>query len=647
MPDNIFLRLYGCTIPLLFLGFFAFAQTENSALLNELQRAKSKQNYKADTGSVNLLNQLSYGYLYNNSDSSLAFAKQALELAHAQKFAVGEAVSWLNISRNYYVEGEYTLSLDASSKVMEISNKTNYKPGTGGAYQMIGLIYQAENKADVAIINLKKALDIFAEIKDSVNMSKAYFNIGLSYDEMGQHEKSFAWLSKAAEVAKSAGNNGLIAMALNREGEAYFHLKDYKKALFYYQQAIGSKFASNWELEFGLSGLAQTYYAMGDYNQAILNAKRSLDMGDKVNSKADQIRALSVLAESSAALGNFKQAYHYHKLYKNTSDSVFNSEKNKEVNNLHLKQQQADNVLLTNELKAKEQSISFNNRLFWIRNIATVIAVIFIVLIIRNNRQKTAINKVLKKQNADIASQKAEISQQKETLHQLNHTKDKLFSIISHDLRSPFAALLQTMDCIRSGDMSEGEQKEMMNSFYQQVGLVNLMVNNMLVWASDQQKGIKTHLITFNITATINEIISVSNFLAKNKRINLIHNYDGDKNVLADLNHVKIIFQNLIGNAIKFTPHGGTIEIYYSIDEDYQVIHVKDNGIGILPQKMEKLFKVTGKDISGAGTNNEGGTGIGLGLIKQFVDANNGKIGVKSMPGEGSEFAVYLEKADQ
>ncbi len=115
--------------------------------------------------------------------------------------------------------------------------------------------------------------------------------------------------------------------------------------------------------------------------------------------------------------------------------------------------------------------------------------------------------------------------------------------------------------------------------------------------------------------------------------------------MLADSNHLKIIFNNLIGNAIKFTPHGGTIEITYTDDADYQAIHVKDNGIGILPQKMEKLFKVTGKAISGYGTNNEIGAGIGLGLIKQFVDANNGRIEVKSQPGEGAEFIVYLEKA--
>jgi signal transduction histidine kinase len=315
--------------------------------------------------------------------------------------------------------------------------------------------------------------------------------------------------------------------------------------------------------------------------------------------------------------------------------------------NVQLKQQRADNERLVNELKIKEQALEFRNRLFWLRNVIAMFVIIFIVLVIRSNRQKTALNKVLQKQNADIALQKAEISQQKETLHQLNHTKDKLFSVISHDLRSPFAAILQTMESMKNGELSADEQKEVLDGFYQQLSLVTAMVNNLLVWAASQQKGYKTNIVKLNIAGTIKDIIKVSDFLAKNKRINITHTYDSDKWVLADLNHVKIIFYNLISNAIKFTPHGGAIEVYYTIDEEYLAIHVKDNGIGILPQKMEKLFKITGKDISGSGTNNEVGAGIGLGLIKQFVDANNGRLEVQSKPGEGTEFIVYLEKAEE
>lgn len=304
-----------------------------------------------------------------------------------------------------------------------------------------------------------------------------------------------------------------------------------------------------------------------------------------------------------------------------------------------------DNRKLRSEIQIKENSIAFAKRLLFFRNMIAAVVIILIIFIIRSNRQKTRLNAVLLKRNEEILQQKAEISQQKETLHQLNRTKDQLFSVISHDLRSPFAAILQTMDNMAPNELSPAEQKDVLNGFYQQLSLVTIMVNNLLVWAVSQQSGNKTELMTLDVSKLIDEIVTLSNFLARNKRITLCHHYDSEKMVRADLNHVRIIFNNLIGNAIKFTPHGGTISVSYSADNDYHIVHVTDNGIGILPQKMEKLFKVTGKAISGFGTNNEIGAGIGLGLIKQFVDANNGKLEVKSQPGEGSEFVVYLEKA--
>ncbi|HVW95452.1 MAG TPA: tetratricopeptide repeat-containing sensor histidine kinase [Mucilaginibacter sp.] len=641
--NKVSLRLLLAALQL-FAGFTVLAQPDSTGLLNKWHRAQLEKNYASDTGNVILLNKLSEQYLYNQTDSALYFGRQALQLAQRQKYIIGEAAANLNISRTYYVKGNYSESLEIGTKLFATSEKINYKPGIAGAYQIIGLIYAVENKYDLAISNLNKALNIFIELKDDSRIGKAYFNIGLCYDEMGQHIQSFSYMDKAIKSGRKAGDYNLVSMAFNRFGEANYHLKRFSRAIGYYQRVIDSKYSSVWETEFALSGLAQCYYSIGDYDKAIINAQKSLQLVKDVSSESDRIRTLMILASSYAAKKDYKQAYFYQTAYKNASDSVFNSKKDKEISNLHLKQQQADNTQLVNQIKIKEQSIAFSRRLFWIRNFIALFAIIFVVIVIRNNRKKAALNTVLQKQNADIASQKAEISQQKETLHKLNHTKDQLFSVISHDLRSPFAAILQTMDDMKTGELSPEEQKEVMNGFYQQLSLVTTMLNNLLVWASDQQKGDNTSIETINVTKVIDNIIDISKFLANNKRIRLIHNFTGEKFVLADLNHVKIIFTNLINNAIKFTAHGGTIEIFYTQDQDYLAVHVKDNGIGILPQKMEKLFKITGKNISAYGTNNEAGAGIGLGLIKQFVDANNGKIEVNSKPGDGAEFIVYLEK---
>jgi signal transduction histidine kinase len=640
--NNFLIRLLFTGL-LTFNSFVTLSQTGTSNLLTKWQKSKHQKNYRSDTGSVVLLNHLSGEYLYNQADSALHFAKQALQLAELQKYTTGQATSLNSISRAYYVMGDYTLSLDASLKLMRISNSINYPHGMAASYQIIGLIYLTQDKYDDAIVNLKKALEIFVNLKDNAQIGKVYFNLGICYDETGQSGKAFYYLNKAITLAKQEKDNELLVMVLNRIGEANFHLNNYQAALGYYQQVINSN-AANWERDFAYSGIAQTYYRLGVYDKSILNAKKSLALSNKVKSGWDAVRALNILSDSYAATKDYKKAYLYQKQLKKSNDSLFTGEKEKEVNYLHLKQQQADNAMLQKDLKAKEQTITLAKRLFIFRNVIAVCVVIFIIIVIRNARRAKALNKILRQRSSDIAHQRAEILRQKETLDQLNGTKDQLFAVISHDLRSPFTAMLQTIDFVRSGDISPEDQGIILEDFYQQINLLTSMVNNLLVWANSQQAGVKSNVVPLNIIEAVNEIISVSNFLAKNKNINLYHHYDGDKWVQADPDHLKIIIQNLIGNAIKFTPEGGTVEIYYSEDETYAAIHVKDTGVGISPEKMGKLFKVAGKEISGYGTNNEVGSGIGLMLIKHFIDANNGKLEVKSEPGEGAEFTVYFKK---
>jgi len=628
-----------------FSSFVTFGQTNTGGLLTKWQKSKSQKGYRSDTGSITLLNHLSDQYLYNNADSALYFSKQALQLAESQKYVLGQAISLTYIDRAYYVLGDYTSSSDVSLKLMRISNRINYPHGIAVAYQDMGLVYLVQDKIDESIAYFTKALKIFTSLKDNSEMGKAYFNLGICYNEKGQFEKAFYYFNKTMSLAKQKNDDHLLLMVLNQFGETYFHLKKYQVALVYYQQVINSNITDNWEKDFAYSGIAQTYYGLHVYDKAILNAEKGLTLSKKVESGSDIIRALNILSDSYAAVKNYEKAYVYQKQLKKSDDSLLTNEKEKEINYLHLKQQQADNILLQKDIKAKEQTLLFDKRFSFFRKAVAICLCIFIVIIIRNTRRAQALNKVLQQRNNDIELQKQEISLQKEKLYESNQTKDQLFSVISHDLRSPFTTIQQTMDFIRSGDIDAEEQAVILEDFYHQVNIVALMMDNLLFWANSQQSGIKNNVVTLNLANTATEIITVSNFVAKNKNINLHHYLEGDRWINGDPDHVKIIIQNLIGNAIKFTPQGGTIEIYYSEDETYIAIHVKDTGVGISSEKMSKLFKVAGKGISGNGTNNEGGTGIGLILVKQFIDANNGKLDVTSKPGEGTEFSAYFRKA--
>jgi signal transduction histidine kinase len=629
---------------LIICGGGVFAQSSTAGLLKKLKSAETQKNFQADTNSISLLNQLSRQYVYENADSSLYYAKKALQLSQSQNFVSGQALSYLNIGRATYVMGDYDRSADAASRAFNLSSAINYVPGMAGSDLIAGLIYLSQNKHTDAIAELNKALQLFTTLNDSLQFGKIYLNLGISYDDAGQFSTAFDYTNKALAAAEKMKDDGLLPMALNRLGDINFHLKNYQLALAYYNKVIAFKASPRWELDFAWSGIAQCENALANYPAAIAAAKKGYELSMQVNSGSDAARALQALSGSYAATGDYKDAFNTQLELKETNDSLFNSDKEKEINFLHLKRQEADNLLLANQLKDKEQELYLRKRLFVFRNIMAIAVVIFIMLIVISNRQKTKLNKVLTKQNEDILLQKEEISRQKEVVDRLNDSKNQLFSVISHDLRSPFAAILQSIEAIRSGDITSEEQTELMEEFYRQVSLVTIMVNNLLAWAGNQQDGIKVHPVKLDMAFIAEEIISVSNFLAKNKSIELDHWEEGEKIVFADVDHVKIVIQNLVGNAIKFTGKGGAIKIYYSDTGDSFAVHIKDSGVGMKPDRLESLFKTTGKEISTYGTGNEPGTGIGLTLVKQFIDANGGRLEVKSKYGEGSEFSVYLPK---
>jgi tetratricopeptide (TPR) repeat protein len=419
-----------------------FAQTNTAALVDKWEKATQDKKFHTDTASVFLLNLLARQYLYNNADSSLYFAKQALQLAEFQRYAVGEAESWNSVGQAYYVLGDYAQSLDAASNLAKISSKIKYQRGIANAYHITGLIYLGQDKNEPALSEFTKALNLFEKLNDQARVGKDYFDIGICYDESGKPEKAFEYLNKAIEIANHVKDDDLLAMTLNRKGETYFHTKNYNEALTYYTQVINLKTTSNWEMDFAYSGIAQSYYKLGKFKDAVTNAQKSFELSKQVNSLYDAIRALQILSESYAALKDYKNAYDNQVLLKRFNDGLFNTQKEKEINYLHLKEQQADNVQLKADIKNKEQLILFSRRIAFFRDIIAVATIIFIIIIIVSNRQKTVLNKTLQKQNKDIALQAAEISQQKEALDQLNHTKDQLFSVVSHDLRSPFALII-------------------------------------------------------------------------------------------------------------------------------------------------------------------------------------------------------------
>ena len=251
--------------------------------------------------------------------------------------------------------------------------------------------------------------------------------------------------------------------------------------------------------------------------------------------------------------------------------------------------------------------------------------------------------KKIKEQNEELQNQKEEIEAKNIKLIELNATKDKFFSIIAHDLRSPFQAILGFSQLLEMKVYNQNQ--EITLNFVQNIrksaeNTLKLLVN-LLEWARSQTGKIKFSPQIFSIGNLVNEAILLADSAASNKNITISSTLTEDFKIYADRNMINTVLRNLISNAIKFTTRNGKIVLKVSILDNAVLIVVSDTGIGIVPEKMQKLFNINEKVYSD-GTEDEKGTGLGLILCKEFVEKHGGTIWVESEVGKGSDFKFTI-----
>jgi len=228
-------------------------------------------------------------------------------------------------------------------------------------------------------------------------------------------------------------------------------------------------------------------------------------------------------------------------------------------------------------------------------------------------------------------------------LKEINASKDKLFSIIAHDLKSPFTSIVGYSEILKDYT-SNCNQQETVNY----ASIINTsskqtlqLLENLLDWAGLQQGRIIFRPQILNLYELTYEVVDLVKDIAEQKGISLRITIPDSINVYADKEMIKTALRNLVSNAVKFTPKGGLVEISSKLSDKEVYVSVADNGVGISPFDIGKLFDIS-SNFSTKGTNDEKGTGLGLSLCKEFVEKNNGKIWVKSELGKGSEFTFSL-----
>ena len=280
----------------------------------------------------------------------------------------------------------------------------------------------------------------------------------------------------------------------------------------------------------------------------------------------------------------------------------------------------------------------------WFKVLLVIILLIlpFALVILWNRRlrnQKQTLEKI-------VAERTSEIQSKNELLKDLNSTKDKLFSVISHDLRSPFNAILGFEDLLVNNyhDFTDIERIDMISQVHTTTSQLFVLVENLLNWAKLQNSSIQLYPIEFNLKEFILEKTELYQHIAKGKGIAITHQIPDEFTAYADTHLLETILRNLFSNAIKFTPTGGFILVIASKKNSIIEISITDSGTGMTSEQIDTLFNLETTQPE-YGTNGEKGSGLGLVLCKEFVEKNGGTLTIDSQTGKGSTFRFTLPVA--
>ncbi|MCL6218053.1 tetratricopeptide repeat-containing sensor histidine kinase [Zunongwangia pacifica] len=559
----------------------------------------------------------------------------ALKAEVARKFAIA-----------YYIKGEYYNSLSHFLEAEGLYRKAGDWVGIGKCLNGLGLIQQGIDRHKEAIEYFKQARDYYNLSKDKYASTPAVINLGISELQSGDLDHAKATLDSALIMAIGSGRKDIEHVTLNHLGDLAYKKDQINTALTYFERVVNDSVEpNNWEKAFSYYGLAKVDLALNNLYEAERYGLKALDFAKANESFYELERITGVLFNIYEAKGELEKAILISKQNRAYRDSLYDQKRTRAINVLNLEQKEADNRRLRIEKMEKDKELSKNKLIIAVLLTLGFILILILFFWVKNYQQKEQFRKALEEKNRLIVQKNDMITERNIELAKLNKSKDRLFSILSHDLKSPIGSIQKLLELIKSGEFTQKEQAELLDEMLKQVSATSSMLQNLLQWANSQLEGSKVYMEEVILPKRVKEIMDAHYLVAKAKNIRMIHEIPSNMSpVFVDNGHLSIILHNLISNAIKFTHPGKEIKIHYSENEGCVLFKVKDGGDGISKERIDQIQNFNTQIMSELGTDMETGTGIGLLLVKQFLMMNNAYLQIKSYLGEGSEFIICFSK---
>ncbi|MFS4492042.1 ATP-binding protein [Maribacter sp. 2308TA10-17] len=653
-------------------------QNSRDSLIRLIQKTEAEKSFsKKDSTHINLLNDLGQNLRFYKADSLLRVAEQALNHSKSIQYTKGHIEALVNIghyysdkgnhdkaiknyqnaskianelgvlelilstqnqlANQYTFHGDFEKALEEYLTGIEIATSADHKPMMAIINENIALLYADQNDFDQALVYFKIVKKLNEEIGDEISTAFTISNMADTYADMGNLEYAMFHITKSITVFEKYELMDWLAYAFEVKGKTYLKQGKYKWAIFWYNQSqsLHNKSVEDERSEINLlNGIAEANIGLEKDSISEKYAQNALEISTRLQESKGIQKSAEILYKISKKRNDYVSALNYHELFQRLSDTISKNGSKKNLLMLKTKmnhEQQKRTLIEENEKALAKQK----NYVY--ASVAILLILMVITLLVRRNE------KIQKNLNKELHSKTSDLEKNEVELRAINETKDKMFSIIGHDLRGPIGAFQGLLQLLKNGEIDQNEFIQFIPKLRTDIDNISFTLNNLLSWGQTQMNGTITQPTVVSLEHLVKDNINLLSEIAGNKSIKMISQLSENTLAWSDADQIDIVIRNLMSNALKFTPKNGMVTINAKEKNNFWEVSVRDTGVGIDKEAKEKIF-AKNSNVTTYGTENEKGTGLGLSLCKEMVENNNGTIWVESVPRKGTCFYFTVPK---
>lgn len=627
------------------LPYFGFSQESNlDSIRSILPGTVGKER-------LDLLNQMATELRESHQEEAFSYSTEADSIAEAIDDALGRSRALENIGWIYYRQGQWQKSFEFSERAYDLAIQNNDGLQAARLMNNLGALYYEQQDYTMAIRQFKNGYDLATRVNDLSTRIRSLNNVALNFTMIGHLDSALIYANRAITLNENAGSPYLTSFSYRVIGDVYLLEENFDSAQALYQRSL--KIARDRGVKSFEAGvlhrLGNAYLLDGKLDQAEELLLYSVGLCEKSNFLDELSKTHGHLAELYEQKGNIQKAYFHQSKFLDLNKQLHDKTSRDRLALLqnmfqsNLRESEFELLKSQNENQAYRLETSRRYVIFF-----AITAALIGVLVVRMfflNRNVRSFNADLLAQQRKIEEQNLALENQSLQLKEINDTKNKLFSILGHDMRGPIAQVKSVVDMFLAGHLEKEEFDELLHMLSKDIDSVNFTLNNTLKWSMSQMEGFHVNLSLFDLREVVDNTLRLLQPSFNEKKLTVFNHMESKVEVFADQDLIDVVVRNILNNAVKFSNFEDSVTIFSEGDEHWIYWCVQDQGVGMSEEQIKLILSDSYfLTRSRQGTNREKGSGLGLQLTKEFIRRCGGKLSIESHPGHGTKLWVQLPR---